>query len=231
MIELEQVTKVYSLGRHEVRALDGVSLRVGRGEMVCIMGPSGSGKSTLMNIIGCLDRPTAGRYVLSGEDVSRFDRTKLALVRNRRVGFVFQAYNLLPRLTALQNVELPLLYRGVPGARRKELARAALEMVGLGEELYRRRPAELSGGQQQRVAIARAIVGSPEVILADEPTGALDTRSGQEILDLLEELNRKGHTVVIVTHEPEVARRCRRIVRLRDGKVVEDSGGAPEMGG
>ena len=218
------MTKVYSLGRHEVRALDGVNLSIERGEFVCIMGPSGSGKSTLMNIIGCLDRPTSGRYVLSGEDVSRFDRTKLALVRNRRVGFVFQTYNLLPRLTALQNVELPLLYRGVPAARRRELARTALEAVGLGDRIHHR-PTELSGGQQQRVAIARAIVVSPDVILADEPTGALDTRSGQEILDLLEELNRKGHTLVIVTHEPEVARRCRRIVRLRDGRVVDDGPG------
>ncbi len=219
MIELENVTKVYRTGSHEVRALDGVTLHIGRGECVAVMGPSGSGKTTLMNIIACLDRPTGGRYVLAGRDVSRLDRDELAEVRNRTVGLVFQSYNLLPRLTALQNVELPLLYRGVPPATRRAAAAEALERVGLPPPLHRHRPAEMSGGQQQRVAIARAIVGRPEVILADEPTGALDTKTGREVLELLTSLNEAGITLVVVTHEPEVARRCRRLIRVRDGRV------------
>ncbi len=220
MIELIDVTKVYRMGNQEIQALAGVTLRIDRGEMVAVMGPSGSGKSTLMNIIGCLDRPTTGRYLLAGEDVSRLDRDRLALIRNRRIGFVFQSYNLLPQMTALQNVELPLIYRGMPSQERKALAKAALESVGLGDRLHHR-PLELSGGQQQRVSIARALAGSPEVILADEPTGALDSRSGAEILDLLADLNARGQTVLIVTHDRDVARRCRRLVRMRDGRVEE----------
>lgn len=220
MIELLDVTKVYRLGNQEIHALAGVTLRIGRGEMVAVMGPSGSGKSTLMNIIGCLDRPTSGAYFLAGEDVSRVDRDRLALIRNRRIGFVFQSYNLLPQMTALQNVELPLIYRGMPRQQRREAAARALESVGLGDRLHHR-PLELSGGQQQRVSIARALAGAPEVILADEPTGALDSRSGAEILDLLVDLNARGQTVIIVTHDKDVARRCRRLVRMRDGRVEE----------
>lgn len=219
MIELQEVTKVYRSGGHELRALDGLSLRIERGESLAIMGPSGSGKTTLMNIIGCLDRPTAGRYLLAGRDVSRLGREELAVVRNRLIGFVFQSYNLLPRLTALQNVELPLLYRGVAPTARRAAAEEALAAVGLPRSLHRHRPNEMSGGQQQRVAIARAIVGRPEVILADEPTGALDSKTGQEILDLLTGLNASGITLVVVTHEAEVARRCGRLVRIRDGRV------------
>ncbi len=219
MIDLLDITKVYRVGSQEVHALAGVTLHIARGEMVAIMGPSGSGKSTLLNIIGCLDRPTAGRYLLAGEDVSRLDRDRLALIRNRRIGLVFQSYNLLPQFTALENVELPLVYRGRPRRERREAARAALEAVGLGDRLHHR-PLELSGGQQQRVAIARALVTSPEVILADEPTGALDTTTGEEVLALLLDLNARGQTIVIVTHEPEVARRCRRLVLMRDGRVV-----------
>lgn len=213
------VTKVYRMGGHAVHALAGVSLHIGGGEMVAVMGPSGSGKSTLMNVIGCLDRPTGGRYLLAGEDVSGLGKDHLARVRNRRIGFIFQSYNLLPQLTAIQNVELPLIYRGAPAGERRAGARAALEAVGLGDRLQHR-PFELSGGQQQRVSIARALVAAPEVILADEPTGALDSHSGEEVLNLLEDLNARGQTVVIVTHEHEVARRCQRLIQMRDGRVV-----------
>ncbi len=188
--------------------------------MVAIMGPSGSGKSTLMHIIGCLDRPTSGRYKLAGEDVSALDKDQLARIRNMRIGFVFQSYNLLPYLTAVQNVELPLMYRGVSSTERRAAACAALESVGLVDRLHHR-PFELSGGQQQRVSIARAISSSPEVLLADEPTGALDSRSGEEILDLLLNFNSRGQTIVIVTHDPEVARKCQRLIMMRDGKVVK----------
>jgi putative ABC transport system ATP-binding protein len=200
-----------------VRALDGVSLQIEEGEMVAIRGPSGSGKSTLMNVLGCLDRPTSGRYVLAGEDVSRMSGNALAAVRNRRIGFVFQTFNLLPRMSALENVELPLLYGGAARAGAKSLE--ALKIVGLGERSHHK-PNQLSGGQRQRVAIARAIVSNPAIILADEPTGALDTRTGEEILALFHKLNAEGRTIIIVTHDLKVAEHCQREIYMRDGKVV-----------
>lgn len=220
-LELIDVHKVYGHGGVAVHALRGVSLRVASGEMVAVMGPSGSGKSTLMNIIGCLDRPSSGVYRISGEEVSSKTDDELARVRNRRLGFVFQNYNLLPQLTALQNVELPLIYQGMRPTRRRETALRALQAVGLGHRVHHR-PAELSGGQQQRVAVARAIVTEPDVILADEPTGSLDSVSGAEILAIFQRLHRAGRTLVIVTHSEDVALHCERIVRLRDGQIVSD---------
>ena len=220
LIEVTDLRKTYRLGTLDVPVLNGVSLSVEHGEMVCIMGPSGSGKSTLMNIIGCLDAPTSGSYRLEGEEVSRWSDARLAAARNRKIGFVFQTYNLLPRLSALANVELALQYGDRRNARARSLQ--ALESVGLGRR-YRHRPLELSGGEQQRVAIARALVKDPAIVLADEPTGALDSRSSAEIMAILQRLNRDaGLTVALVTHEADIARHTRRIVSLRDGLIVSD---------
>jgi putative ABC transport system ATP-binding protein len=222
VIELRAATKTYQLGEIQVRALRGVTLRIERGEMVAIMGSSGSGKSTLMNIIGCLDSPTTGSYLLDGVDVRRFTEDELADVRNRKLGFVFQSFNLVARTRALAQVELPLAYAGVARAVRRERAAAALAMVGLSDRADHL-PSELSGGQQQRVAVARAVVTNPALILADEPTGNLDSVSTDEVLSIFERLNSEGRTVVLITHEPEVAQRASRVIRLSDGHVVEDT--------
>ncbi|MBN1138719.1 MAG: ABC transporter ATP-binding protein [Anaerolineae bacterium] len=230
VIETRALARVYGSGDAEVRALDGVDLGVEKGEFVVLMGPSGSGKSTLMNILGCLDRPTDGHYYLDGEDVSQFTRPELAEVRNQAIGFVFQSYNLLPRLSAVKNVMLPLLYNVEehPAAgERYERAVAALEAVGLGDRLHHR-PNELSGGQQQRVAIARAVINRPAFILADEPTGNLDTRSSDQIMELLGRLHGEGATIVMVTHEPDIAARAGRIVCMRDGQIVAEGDGGPQ---
>jgi putative ABC transport system ATP-binding protein len=219
-IEVTELTKLYHMGDQEVRALDGVSFNILQGEMTAIIGTSGSGKSTLMNIIGCLDRPTDGQYWLGGEDVSQMSDDQLARVRNRKIGFVFQSFNLLSRMSALENVEVPLLYSGLPHA--KELALAALDRVGLSGRAHHE-PNQLSGGQRQRVAIARALVTSPTIILADEPTGNLDTRTSEEIIALFQELNDQGVTLIVVTHESDIAAHCKRVLQLRDGRVLKDS--------
>ncbi len=230
MIRMEQVEKTYRTGPLSVPVLKGLDLTVEEGEFVAIMGPSGSGKSTLMHLIGCLDRPTKGRYLLNGRDVSEAGEAELAHIRNRWIGFVFQQFHLLPRMTAKRNVELPLIYAGVPKKERERRAEEALHRVGLGDRMEHR-PSELSGGQQQRVAIARALVNQPLLLLADEPTGALDTVSGQRIMDLFAELHREGRTVVLITHDPEVAARAERRVLLRDGRIVgEDHGGGGATG-
>jgi len=229
VIRLRGVTKTYRMGSEVVHALRGVDLDIADGEFLAIMGPSGSGKSTLMNIIGCLDVPTAGHYWLDGVPVWRLSDAKLAELRNRRLGFVFQSFNLLPRMSALDQVALPLVYRGV--ANRKRVARAALEMVGLGARLHHK-PTQLSGGQQQRVAIARALVGNPAIILADEPTGALDTKTSRDVMQIFRKLNEeRGITIAFVTHEPEVAAFTRRIVSLRDGQIVSDVPNTPSYAG
>ncbi len=226
LIEARELTKVYATGGHEVHALRGVSLDIEEGGFVAIMGASGSGKSTLMNILGCLDRPTSGRYHLAGEAVEGMGADQLASVRNRRIGFVFQQFNLLPRTSALENVELPMLYANVPSAERRARALESLKRVGLAERAQHT-PAELSGGQQQRVAIARALVNRPQLILADEPTGALDSQTSEEIMRLLAELNAQGMTVVLVTHESDIAGWARRRLVFRDGSIIEDVQQAP----
>ena len=224
IISLRGVTKVYDAGENAVHALRGVDLDVRRGEYLAIMGPSGSGKSTLMHILGCLDVPTAGDYWLAGREVSRLSSRELADVRNREIGFVFQSFNLLPRATLLRNVELPMLYGGVPRVERRDRAMAALDRVGLAGRV-KAVPTQLSGGQRQRVAIARALVNSPSMILADEPTGNLDSKTGKEILELFAELHAQGHTVVLVTHDPSVGARARRVFRIVDGLVAADMNG------
>jgi len=219
LIRVERLTKEYALGETRVTALAGVSLEIAAGEFVAVMGPSGSGKSTFMNLLGCLDAPSGGAYWLDGREVSRLDDDALSNLRNRKIGFVFQHFNLLARTTALDNVALPLLYRGLPAAERRARAARRLEQVGLGGRMEHR-PTQLSGGQQQRVAIARALVGDPELILADEPTGALDSKTGNEIMALLAELNRAGMTIVLVTHEHDIAAYAHRVIHFRDGRVV-----------
>lgn len=221
IIRLEDIYKIYRVGNQEVRALDGVSLSVRRNEYVAVMGPSGSGKSTLMNILGCLDSPDSGHYILNGVDVSGMEDGELADVRNREIGFVFQSFNLLPRYSALENVALPMVYAGVPERERMERAAAALESVSLGDRMDHR-PNELSGGQKQRVALARALINSPSIILADEPTGNLDTHTSIEIMRLFDDIYRRGNTVIVVTHEEDIAAYAHRIVRLRDGKIESD---------
>lgn len=221
MIYTENLTKYYAMGDNTVKALDGVTLKIPKGAFVAIIGPSGSGKSTLMNQLGCLDVPTSGEYHLDGIEVSTMNDNQLAEIRNRKIGFVFQGFNLINKLTALENVELPLIYAGMGGRQRKAKATEALEKVGLGDRMHHF-PAELSGGQQQRVAIARALVTDPPLILGDEPTGNLDSHSGQEIMDLFKSLHRNGNTIVIITHDNHIAVQAQRVIRILDGKIVED---------
>lgn len=221
LIELKDIYKIYSDGESEIRALDGVSLSVDKGEFVAIVGSSGSGKSTCMNIIGCLDIPTSGTYMLNGTDVSTMDEKSLAHIRNKEIGFIFQQYNLIPKLSVLENVELPLLYKGVSAQQRREMALSSLERVGL-KDRADKYPSQLSGGQQQRVSIARALAGNPPVILADEPTGALDSKTGREVLEFLKNLNKDGTTVVLITHDNSIAEETRRVVRIHDGKIISD---------
>lgn len=222
LIEVRDMYKIYNPGENEVRALDGVSLKVQEGEFVAIIGHSGSGKSTLMNMLGCLDVPTAGSYILNGKDVSGLTDNELSDVRNNYIGFIFQGFNLIPNLTALENVELPLIYRKVDRATRKKLSEEALEKVGLKERM-KHKPAEMSGGQQQRVAIARAIAMSPPLILADEPTGNLDSKSTRDIMNILDELNEQGNTIVLITHDDGIAANAKRVVRIMDGKIESDT--------
>ena len=223
MLELSHITKIYRMGGVDITVLSDVSLKVQPGELIAIMGPSGSGKSTIMNMLGCLDRPTSGSYRFEGREISSMTDDELASIRNVKIGFVFQTFNLLPRFSALKNVEVPLIYSGVPARLRKERAMPLLQQVGLSERMDHK-PTELSGGQQQRVAIARALVNHPPLLLADEPTGNLDSRSGEEILKILIGLNQQGVTVIIVTHDQTVAARCKRIISVKDGQIIDDRG-------
>ncbi|MBQ8300255.1 MAG: ABC transporter ATP-binding protein [Clostridia bacterium] len=227
MIDLKNVYKIYETGDVEVHALDGIDLHIDKGEFVAIVGQSGSGKSTCMNIIGCLDIPTSGEYILDGIDVSTMTDDELSYIRNTELGFIFQQYNLIQKLSILSNVELPLIYKRYPKAARKEIAMKALERVGL-KGMENRFPQQLSGGQQQRVSIARALAGEPSVILADEPTGALDSKTGIEVLELIKKLNQEGNTIILVTHDNSIAEQAKRVVRLQDGKIIEDRPGRGE---
>ncbi len=221
LINLSDIYKIYNVGGEEVRALDGVDLTINNNEYLAIMGPSGSGKSTMMNMIGCLDTPTSGIYHFEGEEVHIMDDAQLASIRNRKIGFVFQTFNLLPKATALHNVEIPLVYANIRKEKRIDMASKALKDVGLGDRMHHK-PNELSGGQRQRVAIARALVNNPSIILADEPTGNLDSKSGHEIMEILDNLHSKGNTIILVTHEDDIAKRAKRTIRLFDGKIIED---------
>ena len=228
LIDARNLYKIYNPGENEVHALDGVSLTIDRGEFVAIIGQSGSGKSTFMNMLGLLDSPTSGEYYLEGREVSKLTDDELSEIRNKEIGFIFQGFNLIPSLTATGNVELPLIYRGMPAAQRHELSDAALERVGIGHR-KNHRPAEMSGGQQQRVAIARAVAARPPIILADEPTGNLDTHSGEEVMRILKELNDEGRTVILITHDNAIAAQAKRIIRIQDGKIVSDSENEPTV--
>ncbi len=230
VIEISGITKYYIMGQEVIKALNGVDLQVNRNEYVALMGPSGSGKSTLMNILGCLDSPTKGSYVLNGHDVSRLVDDQLAEIRNKEIGFVFQTFNLLPRLSALENVELPLIYFGLGKKARRERAAEVLEQVGLADRMTHK-PNELSGGQRQRVAIARALVNDPSIILADEPTGNLDTKTSVEIMEILNDIHQRGNTVILVTHEEDIAEYAHRVIRMRDGKVETDEQNVPKTVG
>ncbi|MBR2878624.1 MAG: ABC transporter ATP-binding protein [Clostridia bacterium] len=222
LIELQNIFKIYSDGDSEIRALDDVSLTIDEGEFVAIVGSSGSGKSTCMNMIGCLDVPTSGKYFLNGTDVSSMTDDEQAKIRNQMIGFIFQQYNLIPKLNLLENVELPLIYRGLPAAQRREMAETSLERVGLIDR-KNKFPSQLSGGQQQRVSIARALAGNPPLILADEPTGALDSKTGREVLEFIKQLNSEGNTIVLITHDNSIAAETKRIIRIADGKIISDS--------
>jgi len=225
LIQMNELSRWYKMGDEIVKALSQVSFSIRHGEFVAIIGPSGSGKSTLMNMIGCLDTPDEGDYLLDGQDIGKLSDNGLAKIRNQKLGFIFQGFNLLPKLSALENVELPLIYRGLPHKQRRAMAQEALAKVGLEGRLHHR-PTELSGGQQQRVAIARALAGNPPILLADEPTGALDSSTGKDILRLMKELNEQGHTVILITHDLEIADQAKRVIRIQDGQIVEDRGGA-----
>ncbi len=221
IVDIKHLSKFYKMGGETLKALDDISFSVQKGDFIAIIGPSGSGKSTLMDMIGCLDVPDTGGYHLDGKDVFSLKNKQLADVRNQKIGFIFQSFNLLPKQTAFENVELPLIYRGLNGAERKEIVMSALRKVGL-EDRARHRPTELSGGQQQRVAIARALAGNPPILLADEPTGALDSKTGAEVMNLMKELNKQGHTIILITHDLDIAKQAKRIIRIHDGRILDD---------